>query len=679
MAPSVPLSGALTITGVSGDPERADATVIQSAACSEVDYPGPTSMSDRYRAGAVLRLAASSDVRMSNLRVVGCELGIFVGSASLVLESVSVGDVTSSVVVSDGGDLRASASVFTSEARATGSLANPTPPFAVYAANASLLELTGSMRILNRGLAVGVMVRSTPVEIIDTTIEGGAWGFLVDQETTPDATTRLGPRMVVRDLQAVMGVSGELRAGNLMRGGVARVDGLRIDAVEGDCMQFVLCHDATVANSEFSRCRDAGVALFSSQVEWGPSNRMDVGTGQMGFYLSDRSDTPGSGEPSRLRATAALVSRAGVGAKHIVVQGSVLELMAGAELTGGTVGLLVEGAGRADTVGEFSVTGLSLPAGAPSDQRAVAVVARGSGTRVDLASLSVDQSGEGAPSVGLLVRDGATLGVSSGSVRSASVGALVDALGTLSLDGIEIDGAGVNGVALFGGTASLTAVRVHDGAGVGVLVRDGATLSLDRSVISNNGGSGVEAQAGGRLEIRGSTFEANTGAAVAFYDASGFVASSMFSVGSSLGDFGGEQRADELRVVSTDGASHEVYVGDDGDGTVMPDEENRFELDARAGCDAGGCTLLLGDGMGVNGVVNPNCIVAAAPGGAVHTVVGQNGASMSVVGGAGGTAWADALGGMASDLGLSAGSPGAMAAVPVGLVVPGLDEIVPPF
>jgi len=672
--PTAPITGTVRIEGLGSDASQPTASSIDGGlgSCLPVTVPGLLSTDPSVSGDTVLKLDPTANVSLAGLRLRGCDLGVAVEGGALTAEDVGIDSVRGGVAAYASSTVHLSEVTMAVNSR-LGGLTSPLPAGVLGLGRSDLTIVGGHIQGLD--VSMGVVAVHSPLSLEGTEIEGGLYGFFTEQGVGSGITTRIGEGTFVHGLRPVVGgPSGEFVAGNQIRGGAASVTGARFEDVDGSCLELHRVLGVMLADLQFVGCTRGGLELYRAEADLTGESRFDIPPGAAGLYLSDHTlDNPERG-PSALRVVGGVSSRAGAHASHATAVGSSLRFESSAlDLAGGQLGLSALGGGSVEVLAGGRIHDPSATAGASIEEATLAVFVADDGSSFHATDLQMDLGEPTWTAFGVFAGDASQVELTGGVIRGGMAGLL--GLGQVDLHAtdLEVAGAGVNGVALLGGSASLTSVRVHDVLGAGLVASDGATLALDRALVANNGRSGVEAHTGARLEILGSTFEANTGAGVAFYDAAGFVASSMFSVGSSMADFAGQSRADEVRVVSTGLTTRDVFLGDDGDGTIMPDEENRFELDARAGCAAGGCTLVLGDGGGVHGITSPNCIVGAAAGGAVHTVVSQNGASMSVVGGSAGTAWADALGGIAADLGLSAGSPGATAAIPTP-TRPSLDE-----
>ncbi|NOY91874.1 MAG: right-handed parallel beta-helix repeat-containing protein, partial [Deltaproteobacteria bacterium] len=616
--PTSTVTRPLRIEGVTADPERPDRTSIDGSlgSCLSVTVPAFVPGDTPQRGDAVLAVASAGELDLLNLRLANCDLGVAVDAGALRAEGVRMDGILGGVAVYAAG----SASLVDMQIAANTRPARPDSPRPVGAlalGGADLRVVGGAIH--GRRLSSGVVAIASAIHLEGLIIDGGLFGFLSKQGVGSDMLSEIGPDVLVRGLRSTPGDPTGIIPANVIIGGRASVTGVRFADIEGDCLQLQRLDHVVLSDLRFEGCALGGLELYSADADLSGDSQFDLPAGAAGIFLSDHIGDGLERAASALRVNGDVMSVATGRAFHVISVSSTLRFESGSlDLAGGQTALSALNGASVEVLAGARVH--DLRAGASLADPSSAVFVAGDGSSFRGADLDLDLGPPGGIVFGVLAGDTGRVELSNGTIRGGDTGLLMTGDVILSADGVEIDSANFNGIAIFGGTATVHDARVHDGAGVGVLVREGATLSLDRGMISNNGGSGVEAQAGARLEIRGSTFEANMGASVAFYDASGFVASSMFSVGSTLGDFGGERRADEIRMVSTDGAVHEVFIGDDGDGTVMPDEENRFELEARAGCDGGGCTLLLGDGAGLNGVVQPNCVVASAPGGAVHTV-----------------------------------------------------------
>lgn len=617
--PSEAIDGALEISGVLGE-TRVDG----SFGCVDVSLPAVLDEPARGASAAVIALRGDARVVLRELEIRGCDVGVYVEGGELLAERITTSGVDLGVL-----GVGPTASVTLREVRAIARNLQPTDrvPFAggLGALEGARLTIEGA-RVEGANATLGLVAYDGPLDVSDLEIVGGLGGFLVrGVEASPARMANVR----VSELRAVRVVD-EAIAANVVLGGSVRIEALELRGIEGHGLvaregaslevDGVLAED--VRNIAFVARAGTRVTLDASVVR-----RSAVGVG-----------SEAGGELTL--TTSATMEQVDVGIA--VYGGGIVNVPA-------TTTFAVTSSSSDVTTGAFVDEDgtLDLRAGELSGF-VLGVLNNGSAT---LADVSITDSG-----VGIAASAGTTTATDVVVDGARALGVYSTPEGTVDLTRTRVARAGV-GAWLRGGAHRFTDVQVLQSLGVGVLLDEAAALVAQGGAIRESASRGVEARAGASLELRGAELRANVDAALAIYDASAQVSGCTF--GGTLPDASG--RADELRAVAREG---EVSV-------VV--ESSQFDLDVTRDCAVGRCTLVLGEGAGVAGIVRPNCLVEGAATAAVRTVVDQDGATFTLEGD---PTWSTLLAGRASDLGLVTGVLSTRPPIPEAPTIPApTDEL----
>lgn len=606
--PTVALQGSLIVEGLG-----AERSAIEGALGCRSVASHPPAQPDTAPTGAtvVLEIASGSRVELRDLTLRGCQLGVLASDADVVLRSVTIDRVYAGVFI-DGAAGRAE--VADSELRP---LTSESTAGALGFLPAGML-ITGSATgaisasvIDGQRLSVGVQgFGSAAVELTEVSIQGGIWGFFIDQLATGQTT------ILDTTIRGLVGAPPST-AVNLITGGTVTIDGLTIE--DSDSHGLVLDEVAMAEVEGFVVRRIAAAGL---QVRGGAARLGDASFNEMGF---------------------AAISVVGTSADFPTLRAGSLELTGGVGSASSEVHLIVDG-DAAVSLGEAG--SLMMDGG-------------GAGVLVlDGASVTLSPNVRvTAARYGYLVDDGGTLmlggattlatdvalaalgGTATGTldVRGGGTGVFVDG-GEARLTGGSVEGTREHGAVARAGVLDLDGTTLRDCGQNAVIIEGGAHAVLTDVTIDAAGGRGVEVR-DAEATIAGGTVRGTLGAAIAFYGGVGSVSGVAFG-GATL----------------VDGRADEVLITDVGTGVGVTVESNQFDLNDARDCSAGGCTLVLLSGPSAVGIVRPNCLRASTETAAVRTVVDQDGADLQLEGDA---TWSTLLAGSASDLGLTTGTAGA--------------------
>lgn len=616
--PSEAIEGTLEISGVLGE-TRVDG----SFGCVDVSLPAVLDEPARGASAAVIALRGDARVVLRELEVRGCDVGVFVEGGELLAERITTSGVDLGVL-----GVGPTASMTLREMRAVARNLQPTDrvPFAggLGALEGARLTIEGA-RVEGANATLGLVAYDGPLDVTDLEIVGGLGGFLVrGAEASPARMANVR----VSELRAVRVVD-EAIAANVVLGGSVRIESIELRGIEGHGLvaregaslevDGVLAED--VRDIAFLARAGTRVTLDTSVVRRSAVGAGSEAGGELTFATSatmeqvDVGIAVYGGGLVNVPATTALVltsSSSDVATGAFVDEGGTLDLRGG-ELSGFVLGVL--NSGRA-TLADVSITDCG-----------VGMASAGT-------TIATDVLVDGAGAIGVYSTPEGTVDLTRTRVSRARVGAW-----------------------LRGGAHRFADVQVLQSLGVGVLLDEAAALVAQGGAIRESASRGVEARAGASLELRGAELRANVDAAIAIYDASAQVSGCTF--GGTLPDASG--RADELRAVAREG---EVSV-------VV--ESSQFDLDVTRDCAVGRCTLVLGEGAGVAGIVRPNCLVEGAATAAVRTVVDQDGATFTLEGD---PTWSTLLAGRASDLGLVTGVLSTRPPIPEAPTIPApTDEL----
>ncbi len=597
--PSEPITRDVEIEGL-GEDTRLDG----SLGCVNVSIPRSVVATERRDATAGLAVTEGASVSLRRLTLRGCSLAALVLDGTLSLTDVVARDAALTLLA-----VGPSSTLAIDSSRV---LARPIAPGFGTTFAGAIGALEGAALSVERSEVQGaagtidvVALGARAVRLSGLDIVGGMSGFYVGS----DAEAVLED-VSVSALRTFRDGDLESFAANAVQGGSARITRLTVDDIEG--YGLVAREGAVVEVSELRATGTESVAIIARV-----GSRLVVNGAQL--------ERVGVGIGAEADASAELRGEISVSETRGAVVG----------YTGGTI-TMAEGA---------SLTVRDAVLGAFADV----------GARVALRSTRVTDSELAASARGTLELDATTIdGCESGVVTFG---------GTTTASDLTISGASLLAMAAFDGSTmaieratltesgplwlegaehTLTDVDVVRAREQGVLVTDGASVVMSRGSVRDGAGRGIEAQSGSVVVVDGTTASGNSGAAIAFYDASGEIRSSTFG-GTRLDATG---RADEIRIVAARGTSRRVVI-----------ESNTFLLDVPRVCVAGACALVVGDGGDAQGIVRPNCLVASPGGSEIHTVVDQNGATMSLEGD---TGWSTLLLGRASEVGLDTGTVGAL-------------------
>ncbi len=622
--PTEAINVAVTFEAVS--PDMTTAIAAAAGACRTI--PVPNAFTPETTVELDVLLESNAPVVFRDITLLGCQIGLFLRDGG-VLERVRIERSTTNVLVI-GGLLDVRASSF----RPMAMLVMPLGlgRIALFGISPATIQVSDdTVMELGDGLGIGVWTYGVGVQLADLTINGGVSGFFLDGRSD-NPSIEIGPNVTISNLDAFSEQDGI----NAILASQVRVDGLDVTNVEGIGFGLKDCAAATVENVSLSAA-DSALIFEDSTVELGGTNVLDVPAD--GFGVTVRG-TDGASTTS-LRGSLTVT---GADAIHVTALGGdfVMQDTAVFRSTGASVGAIAFAGGEiAFTAGDAAVTG-----------------ATSFGIAAYFGTVAVTNVAIEGGFVGLYVEDG-LLSAENTAVTGARIGVATGELGILQMTGGAVRRSTSVGVQIDGSEgaspSSLTGVLVEGGLGTGVRVSGGRRFEvLDASVVQNNEGRGLEAKEGAYLVVRGSTVSNNLGVGVGFFGAEGEVFGTTFG-----GTRRDATRADEIRAAS-----------DVGDFTIQTGANN-FDLDIGRDCTTEGCALELFDGAGMTGIVMPNCLVASGGEAATRTVVDQDGATVMF---SGPSAWASALAGIASDLGLPTGAAGSTDAPP-----PAADPVLPPI
>lgn len=633
VAPLSPVSVAVTIVGA-GEAGTEPTSTIDGGlgGCAEVrGFDLGTSRYDRLDLEAVLVTAA--DVTLRHLAVRTCRYGVVASRGRLTLDDVLVDTAFVAVAAARGVGIEVTGSRLRSGGRRPASDGPQIGVGVLGGQGATVVVRSGSV-LDGGGGGVGIHGAFGAVETSDTTIEEQTYGFYLELGEA-DCLARIGPGTLVRRLRASRISSVDLTPFSGVVGGRVEVDGARFEESEADGYGLQLERvDASVRDTTFTGHPGLSLGAFGSTVRLDDGVVLDVPADAVGLRVAST-----DGASASLTSTAAM-SSSGPALAHAVVAGDAsLTLVEGTTLTGGRLGVSVVGA-------TASLAGVSL-----DGQTGAALRVEGDGATLSASDTRVVAGAAGA---GAVAFEGAALALSAFTSSGGDFGVGAADGASIDADRLDVTDAAIAGVALLGSSSSTISGATVERCGIGVVALGGHALDLRESAVRDSAGAGVAAQ-DSTLRVLASELSGNSGASVVYTDSSGAVAGTLLL--GTVPDADG--RADEITIVSTDGARHAVEIGDDGDGVLGADDENHITVSGARDCAAGTCSVALVHGDGAVGIVRPNCIVREGAPTGVFTLVDQEGGAFEEPEA---VAWPDLLAGRATDLGFVPSAVGAVAA-----------------
>lgn len=602
------------------------------------DLGGP----DVLDASAALITEGDADVVLEDVAIGGCDHAIVARARSTSIARVLVGRARVGVAV----DAAAAATVTDSQIAVAMPLVGDVDlACAVCGGRGARVVIRGSdLDAGAHGWDVAGAVASLLVE--GSALHGAFAGLAIGGTDSRAEQVTIGEGTVVRDLAALsFGV--ELPSANLISHSASvDVHDARFEAARPSALglQIVDADDTRIERTRLTGFDYFGLGVVGGSFVIGEG--VELETAREGVALIAGGIPGREPGPTTLVVEGALASAATGAVRHVLVQGmGSLELAGSATLRGGEIGVQgidgarIEGAG-AWTVEDVAGAALSLLGAARASVQTLDAVVRDGARGAD-------------------VSEDATLELLGGTIAGGLFGVHARERASLRLEGVLVSGGSEAGVVIEGAGPDATVTRVEViGAGLGLAVRDGRSVSARELTVRESAGSGVEVVAAS-LDLEGGALEDNVGAAIAFEDAEGSVRS-MVVRGT---DARGDDRADEVRLVSTDGAEHVVEVSG-----------NMFVVTGGRSC-TGGCSVILASGMGAHGIIRPNCLTATGGAADTFTLATQSGGMLEEPTPA---AWADLLLGRSAGVSWLAGSAIALPA-PVALAADRIPTIeIPP-
>lgn len=569
-------------------------------------------------ASAVLITEGDVDVRLERVMIGGCDHALVARARSTVVSGVLVTRARVGVAV----DREASASVLHTTIAVVMDLSDDGITCGVCGGTGARIALEGvEVDAGSRGWAVAGAVATLDVE--GSLFRRAFAGLALGAPGVRAERVSIGPGTVVTDLAGIA-LGGDVVTANLIRGAASvEVSGARFESTRtgGLGLQILDADAARIEETQLLGHDYASLALVGGSYVLGEG--VVLGATGDGVALIAGGVPAREPGPTSVRVEGALVSNASGAVRHVLVQGTgSLELAGTATLTGGAVGLQARDTGVIDGAGAWTVR--DVGGAAVSVTQAAVVTVAGLDARLATGARGID------------VADDASLTLLGGTLVGGLFGVHARDRAEVTLTAASFEGGAEAGIVLEGaGVATLTDVEVLR-AGLGVAVRGGWRATARDLLVTGSAASGVEV-VGATLDLEGGRLEDNRGAAIAFEDGAGAVRAVVFRGTDARAD----DRADEIRLVATDGMEHVVEIA-----------ENMFEIAEGRSC-AGGCSVVFASGTGVRGIVRPNCLTATPGVTDTFTLAAQDGGRLEEPAPA---TWADGLLGRSVDAGWIAGA-----------------------
>lgn len=497
-------------------------------------------------------------------------------------------------------------------------------------------------------LPMGVYLGTgSDVEMVDTEVSAGDWGWGVDgapdRFVTRGSTVRnafaglmlggadalattieIGEGTLVHELRTLGFGSDRFLSVSVIRGARSvRIEGARFEADRPDALglQLTVVDSASIERTMLRGFDYAALSFAGGELVIGEGVTLEPARAGVGLAVGTRPEVDLG--PTSVRIDAALESTGSDEVRHVLVQGVArFEAVAPLTLRGGLVGV--------QALDEATVTGAAMLR--VEDVSGAGVQAKGTAT-IEWDGLEV-MLAEGATGFDLV--DDARGDFSNVLVSGGRFGLQARDGSTLAVADARVSGASEAGVVIAeaGPESTLTDVTIVT-TPLGLSVREGRSIVARGLVIEDTAGSAVEVVRAS-LDVEGGRVERANGAALAFEDSSGRVHAMIIRATAERAD----GRADEVRIVATDGVERSVDVG-----------ANMFFVDDRT-C-LGGCSVVLASGAGAVGIVRPNCLMASVGTMGTYTLAEQDGGRLDEPEA---TDWDDALLGRGVGLGWLAGS-----------------------
>jgi hypothetical protein len=525
---------------------------------------------------AVLVTTGDVDVALEHLYVRGCDYGVVARARSTSLTEVTLTDVRVGLAVDRGASAVIERSTIDVRTETADEIA-----CGVCAGGGAVVDVrTTDVAADLLGVAIGGA--PSDLRVTGSRLHDAFAGVLVGNASSPADSVDLGEGTTIDDLVGLrLGTMAIPGLNAVSHATTVQVHGVTFTATRPDALGLQIAHvaEATVEQTTFTGHDYASLAAIDGDFTLGAGVELRTARSGVGLVVGGLVD--GVAPPTTLTVMAPLVSTGSDTVRHVLVQGGgTLAILARVDLSGGAIGLQaidMASITSSDVVHVMDVSGAAVSLAATSE--------------TTLSSIEAILAGEAR---GLDVADGATLTVTGGEITGGEFGVHARDTATLMLRGLAIHDATEGGVVVEGAGAPATIedTTITD-SGLGLAVHDGRAATVRGLVVEGSSGSGIEVVRAS-LDIDGGMLDGNRGAAIAFEDGDGSVTHLVLRGTSERPD----SRADEVRIVSTDGAEHSVEVGD-----------NMFHIVEGRSC-ASGCSVVLASGLGAIGVVRPNCLTA---------------------------------------------------------------------
>lgn len=570
-------------------------------------------------ASAVIVTEGDADVRLERLAIGGCDHAVVARARSTTVSESLLTRARVGVAADRGAEL----SVIDTAIAVEMALGADEITCGVCGGTGARIAVRGTdVDGGSRGWAIAGALGTLEVEA--TTLHHSFAGLAIGGPGVVADRVSIGPGTLVRELAGVA-LAGDVVTANLIVGARSvEIRGARFEASGTGALglQIADAESARIEDTQLLGHDYASLGLVGGSFVIGEG--VELGARGEGVALIAGGVPERETGPTALRIEGALTSTGTDGVRHVLVQGTgALELLASATLSGGAIGVQGLDTGAISGTGAWTVRDVS---GA-----AVSLTGEATATLANLDARVL----AGARGVDLASQSSLTL--LDGAIGGGLFGVHARERTAIALTGVTIDGGAEAGIVIegAGGATTLSDVEVI-GAALGVSIRDGRSATARDLVVTGSAASGIEV-VGATLDLMGGRLEGNRGAGIVFEDGAGAVRGLIFRGTMARSD----DRADEVRLVSTDGEEHVVEIA-----------ENMFEIASARSC-AGGCSVVFASGTGVRGIVRPNCLTATPGVSDTFTLCAQDGARLEEPVPA---VWADGLLGRTADLGWLAGS-----------------------
>jgi hypothetical protein len=663
--PSAPIARSITIRGAR-DASGALASTISGPAGACLVARGVDSGEPLYPsidASAVVVTSGAASVTLDSLIVSGCTYGVVARAGHTRLTNVQIASVLVTTLIDGAASLEVQGGTFTSGTRRPDG-SGPGVGTGVLAGTAASV-LLGDLEIDGNGEGLGVHGRPRTLTIHGGELHNLSFALAID-DTSDTARVVEITGTHVHGLAPLVFSGASMMTGSLLAGGSVTIDSALVEGNGNQSIGLQLqgVDHAVVRGTTFMGHDLVSLSSFGSHVSLEAGNAITIPASSTGQAVGIASQTDmTSARASTLSFASggvALTSTAAANGVHIAVLDATTTAMgAGISLSGGALGVYAGGSATVMLSGAgFTTTGTTNAAIAAHDT-----------VTLMLDSLVLAPA---ADSLGITVENASSLHGTSLVVNGGRFAVQAVDHAALSIDHGTLTGATQAGIYVTSDAAGHHVGDVHvESAAVGVVIGGaGVHVRVEGATIENSMGSGAEAHAGAQLTVVSTAIRSAHGAALAFIDSSGFIAGSMLSNTGTRAD----GRADDVRVVSTDGAMHSVDFGDDGDGVITTADLNFIVLDPARTC-VGQCTVVMSDGAGAQAIVRPNCLNGSASSADVHTLVDQMGGTFLIPMA---QAWTGQFAGPGSNLGLVPGVAASAVGLPVPAVPPRIAAAIPP-